>query len=104
MQFSLGLHGVPRKIRWDMKFDFKSNREWATHLTIIMQLGLTMVGSIAFCFIIGFYLDRWLHTKGIFTAVFIVLGVVGGAITVYRQIMEVIEDDKKDRKTDTTRR
>lgn len=83
-----------------MKFDFKNNREWVTHLTIVMQLGLTMVGSIAFCFIIGFYLDRWLHTKGIFIAVFIVLGVVGGAITVYRQIMEVIEDGKDDQDTD----
>lgn len=85
-----------------MKFDFKSNRDWVTHLTIVMQLGLTMVGSIAFCFFIGFYLDRWLHTKGIFIAIFIVLGVVGGAITVYRQIMEVFEDEKNDRDTDSS--
>jgi F0F1-type ATP synthase assembly protein I len=85
-----------------MKFDFKGNRDWVTHLTIVMQLGLTMVGSIAFCFFIGFYLDRWLHTKGIFITIFIVLGVVGGAITVYRQIMEVIEDEKNDRDTDTS--
>jgi ATP synthase protein I len=79
-----------------MIFDFKKNREWATHLSIVMQLGLTMVGSIAFCFIIGFYLDRWLHTKGIFISIFIILGIIGGAITVYRQIQEVMKDDKKD--------
>lgn len=85
-----------------MKFDFKSNRDWATHLTIVMQLGLTMVGSIAFCFAIGFYLDRWLHTKGIFTVIFIILGIVGGAITVYRQIMEVVEDGKNGPGTDTS--
>jgi F0F1-type ATP synthase assembly protein I len=91
---------VPRKDWWGMKFDFKSNRDWVNHFTIVMQLGLTMVGSIAFCFIIGFYLDRWLHSKGIFTAVFIILGVVGGAVTVYRQIMEVIEDGKNDHDTD----
>lgn len=84
-----------------MLFDFKKNREWVTHLSIVMQLGLTMVGSIGFCFLIGFYLDRWLHTKGIFISIFIILGIIGGAITVYRQIQEVMKDGKKDGKKDT---
>ena len=53
-----------------------------------MQLGLTMAGSIAFCFLIGRFLDRWLGTKGIFIAIFTLLGVVGGAVTAYRQIKE----------------
>ena len=84
-----------------MPFDFKRNRDWAVHLTIVMQVGLTMVGSIAFCFFIGFLLDRWLHTKGIFITIFTVLGVVGGGITVFRQINEVIADDEHDRTSDT---
>jgi F0F1-type ATP synthase assembly protein I len=55
-----------------------------------MQVGLTMAGCIAFCFFVGYYIDRWLRTGGVFTAVFTVLGVVGGGVTVYRQIMDVI--------------
>jgi F0F1-type ATP synthase assembly protein I len=63
----------------------------------MMQIGLTMVGCIVLCFFIGFYLDRWLGTKGLFIAVFILLGVIGGAVTVYRQIREMLEPRSKDR-------
>jgi ATP synthase protein I len=78
-------------------FNFKKNREWAENLTIVTQLGLTMAGCIAFCFFIGLYLDKWLGTKGVFITIFIILGVVGGGITVYRQILEIIEDEKKEK-------
>jgi ATP synthase protein I len=73
-------------------FDFKKNRDWAKNLTVVTQLGLTMAGCIAFCFFVGLYLDRWLGTKGVFLTIFIVLGVIGGGNTVYRQILEIIED------------
>ena len=36
-----------------MSFDYKKNRPWAENLTIVMQIGLTMAGCIAFCFFIG---------------------------------------------------
>ena len=48
-----------------------------------------MAGSILFCFAIGYYLDKWLNTKGLFITIFIVLGIAGGGYTVYRQIMEI---------------
>jgi len=80
-----------------MVFDYKKNRPWVENLTIIMQLGLTMVGCILFCFFIGFKLDGWMGTKGVFVAVFTILGVVGGAITAYRQIMEITLPDKEDK-------
>ncbi len=63
-----------------------------------MQLGLTMAGCILFCFYIGLKLDEWLGTKGIFITIFILLGVVGGAVTAYRQIMEVTPKKNKDSK------
>ena len=72
-----------------MFFDYKKNREWAESLTIVMQLGLTMAGCIAFCFFIGRYLDRWLGTGGVFITIFTILGVIGGAVTAYRQILEI---------------
>jgi F0F1-type ATP synthase assembly protein I len=74
-----------------MFFDFKKNRAWAENLAIVMQIGLTMAGCIVFCFFIGLYLDKWIGTSGIFVAIFTVLGVVGGAVTVYRQIFKVIQ-------------
>ncbi len=63
------------------------------NLQLVMQLGLTMAGCIIFCFFVGFYLDQWLGLKGPFTIVFTILGVIGGAVVVYRQIMEVFESD-----------
>ncbi len=77
-----------------MLFDYKKIKTWAPHLQIVMQLGLTMVGCIAFCFFIGLYLDRWLGTKGILIAIFILLGVIGGGITAYRQIQEILDSEK----------
>ena len=58
-------------------------------IAIVSQIGLTMAGSILFCFAIGYYLDKWLGTKGVFITLFILLGIAGGGYTVYRQIMEI---------------
>jgi len=77
-------------------FDYKRNQAWVENLYIVTQLGLTMVGCIAFCFFIGLYLDRWLGTKGVFITIFIILGVIGGGVVVYRQIMEITEVKKED--------
>ncbi|MBW1608612.1 MAG: AtpZ/AtpI family protein, partial [Deltaproteobacteria bacterium] len=44
---------------------------------------------------IGRYLDKFLGTKGIFVAIFTVLGVIGGGIVVYRQILEVTENKEE---------
>jgi ATP synthase protein I len=68
-------------------------------MTLVTQLGLTMAGSVLFCFAIGYYLDKWLETSGLFITVFILLGIFGGAYTVYRQIMEITladEEEKRD--------
>ncbi len=59
-----------------------------------MQLGLTMVGCILFCFFVGHYLDKWTGFKGVFTTIFTILGVIGGGNVAYRQILEITEDKK----------
>jgi F0F1-type ATP synthase assembly protein I len=79
-----------------MFFSYKKNRAWTENLSIVMQIGLTMAGCIIFCFFIGLYLDKWLGTKGIFVTIFTVLGIIGGGVTVYRQIMQVVEDETKE--------
>lgn len=54
-----------------------------------------MAGCIGFCFLIGYWLDKWLGTKGIFITIFIILGVIGGGITVYREIDKFLDLSKK---------
>jgi ATP synthase protein I len=78
-----------------MILNYKKNRAWAESLSMVMQIGLTMAGCIVFCFFIGFYLDRWIGTKGIFVTLFTLLGVVGGGITVYRQILRALDNPDK---------
>lgn len=79
-------------------FDFKEDKAWIENLALVSQLGLTMAGAILFCFAIGYYLDKWLGTKGLFITVFILLGIAGGGYTTYRQIAEITKRDKKKRK------
>lgn len=64
---------------------------------LVMQLGLTVAGSILFCLAIGYYLDKWLNTKGIFITIFILLGIAGGGYTAYRQIMEMLKEDENEK-------
>mgnify|MGYP006284767439 FL=1 len=71
------------------------------HLQLVMQVGLTMAGCIIFCFFIGYYLDKWLGLKGPFIILFTILGIVGGAVVVYRQIMEVFDSDNHENNGDT---
>jgi ATP synthase protein I len=78
-----------------MVFNYKKNRFWSESLHIVMQLGLTMVGCILFCLWVGHMLDKWIGTRGIFTTAFMLLGVVGGATTAYRQIEDVMKTDEK---------
>ena len=85
---------MPRKRKI---FDYKRDRPWVENLYIVTQLGLTMAGCIAFCFFVGLYLDRWLGTKGVFITIFIILGVIGGANVVYRQILEIIDQQENDK-------
>lgn len=69
--------------------DFKKNRDLVEYLALVTQVGLTMGGSILLCFAIGYFLDKWLSTRGLFLVVFTLLGIVGGAVTVYRQITKL---------------
>lgn len=88
---------VGRKAGKRKVFDYKKDRAWVENLYIVTQLGLTMAGCIAFCLFVGLYLDKRLGIKGIFTTIFIVLGVIGGANVVYRQILEVTQQKENNK-------
>lgn len=74
-----------------MFLNYKKNRDWAENIQIVTQVGLTMAGCIVACFWAGRYLDRLLGTGGIMVVLFILFGIIGGGVVVYRQIMEVTE-------------
>ena len=76
-------------------FDFDKHGHWYDDIALVSQLGLTMAGSILLCFGIGYLLDRWLGTRGVFITVFILLGIAGGGWTVYRQITRVLDPKGK---------
>jgi F0F1-type ATP synthase assembly protein I len=78
-------------------FNYGKNRAWAENAALVMQIGLTMAGSIIFCFFVGLYLDRWLGTRGVLLILFILFGIVGGAVTVYRQIGDMLKDKHSER-------
>ena len=59
-----------------------------------------MAGCILFCFYIGRLLDKWLGTKGLFITIFIILGIIGGGVTAYRQIDKVLTQNKKNEEQD----
>ena len=85
-----------------MPFDFKKHLEWTDSLVLVSQLGLTMAGSILFCFYIGLQLDKWLGTRGVFLVLFTLLGIAGGGATAYRRIMDITrrEPDGRDASDD----
>ena len=83
-----------------MFFDFKESTGWAENATLVMQLGLSMAGSVVFCFWIGRLLDKWLGTKGVFLVIFTLLGVIGGGYLAYRNIMAVLEPENKTTEND----
>ena len=48
---------------------------WAKSLSLISQLGITMITPISICTFIGIFIDEKVKTAPIFTIIFIILGV-----------------------------
>ncbi|HHO77301.1 MAG TPA: AtpZ/AtpI family protein [Deltaproteobacteria bacterium] len=66
-------------------------------LAIVSQLGFIMAGSIGLSVWAGYKLDAWLQAHGIVLTLFILLGILGGGWTVYRQIQDLYKTGTKKR-------
>jgi len=55
---------------------------------LVTQIGLTVIICILLSLLIGRYIDLKLGTQGIFTVVFILIGIAAGFVSVYRQIID----------------
>jgi ATP synthase protein I len=53
---------------------------------LAMELPFTLVGALVVAVAIGYFLDRWLHTKPIFTLILGALGFIAGVREVIRRL------------------
>lgn len=58
----------------------------SNQLALAMELPFTMVGAMAVGVAIGYFLDRWLHSKPIFTLILGTLGFFAGVREVLRRL------------------
>ncbi len=65
------------------------------YLSLITQVGLTLLFSVSICTIFGVYLDRWLGTKAIFTLSFVLIGCITALWTAVRLILNLLPKDSE---------
>ena len=63
-------------------------------MTLMSQVGITMVANIMVGLFIGKYLDQWLHTSPLFLLLFIFIGFSSGIKSVYLLIIKIDKRDK----------
>ena len=63
------------------------------YLSLITQIGMTIVVAVAIGTLIGLYLDKVLGTKIIFTLIFIFIGAASGIWSSYQQITKISIDE-----------
>ena len=65
----------------------RTSAQIAQMFSLISQLGIMMLVSIFGCFFIGKYIDNKLNTSPIFMLIFLVLGVGGAFMSVYKTVI-----------------
>ena len=63
-------------------------KKYSSQAALAMELPFTIVGAVLLGGVLGFLLDRWLHTKMIFTLVLGALGFAGGLKEVLRRLAQ----------------
>lgn len=82
-----------------MKRRKNDNRTTFQTLTLITQLGLTMIVSIGMACAVGIWLDRRLGTSWV-TILMFVLGTIAGGQSVYRLIRKIYEPEQQEKERD----
>jgi F0F1-type ATP synthase assembly protein I len=65
-------------------------------VTQLLGLGSYLAVCIAGGPIVGFYIDRWLDTRPVFTLVGLILGLLVAFVGSYRMITETMQDMERD--------
>lgn len=66
--------------------DKKKRKDFASTPALALELPFTIFGAIALGAAVGYYLDRWLHTKPWLTLLFGALGFFAGIREVLRRL------------------
>ena len=66
-------------------------------LVLCTQLGLTLATPIVLGALVGHWIDDKLGTNMIFLILFLILGIAGGAVSAYRQVMTITKGKSKTR-------
>jgi ATP synthase protein I len=61
-------------------------KEVSNMTALAMELPFTLVGALGVAVAIGYFLDRWLHTKPIFTLLLGAVGFIAGVREVIRRL------------------
>jgi len=64
----------------------KRSQAFTNNLALAMELPFTMVGAIAAGVALGYFLDRWLHTRALFMILLGALGFIAGVREVIRRL------------------
>jgi len=67
-------------------------RQIASYSTLGLEMGL----SVAVGAILGYYLDKWLHTDPWLLIVFLILGAIAGFRSLYRALKRLERENKED--------
>ena len=63
-------------------------KKYSSQTALAMELPFTLVGAVLLGGVLGYFLDRWLHTKLIFTLILGGLGFAGGLKEVLRRLSQ----------------
>jgi F0F1-type ATP synthase assembly protein I len=63
-------------------------KKYSTTTALAMELPFTIVGAVLLGGVLGYFLDRWLHTRLIFTFLLGGLGFAGGIKEVLRRLAQ----------------
>lgn len=72
-------------------------KEIAKALSLLTQIGISMLVPIVICFFIGSFIDKLFDTAPVFMIIFVLLGIGGGFRSVYMLTRDFYEG--KDKKT-----
>ncbi|MBC8385979.1 MAG: AtpZ/AtpI family protein [Candidatus Cloacimonetes bacterium] len=78
-----------------MRKFIKADKEILQYLSLITQLGLTVIVSIMIFFFLFLYLDRKFQTKGILIAIGTFLGVISGIYNGYTILKKFYEKSER---------
>ena len=64
----------------------KRTQAFSNNLALAMELPFTLVGAIGVGVVLGYFLDRWLHTRALFMILLGALGFIAGVREVIRRL------------------